>query len=60
MARNLVIFGLALIAVALLVHLVAAILAIAIPAGLLLLIVGLIWYLVERGKRPAEPPAGAE
>jgi Flp pilus assembly protein TadB len=50
-ARNLVIFGLALIAAALLVHVVAAILAVAVPAGALLVVVGVIWYLVERARR---------
>ena len=50
MARNLIIFGLALIAAAVLLKLVALILAVAIPAGILLVIIGAIWYLVGRSK----------
>jgi hypothetical protein len=60
MARNLVIFGLALIAVALLVQVVAAILAVAVPAGALLIVVGAIWYLVERARRQGGPPAAGD
>jgi Flp pilus assembly protein TadB len=50
--RNLIIFGLALIAAAILFRLVALVIDIAIPAGLLLVAIGAIWYLVGRRKRP--------
>lgn len=52
MPRNLIIFGLALIAAAILFRLVALVIDIAIPAGLLLVAIGAIWYLVDRPKRP--------
>jgi hypothetical protein len=46
-ARVLVIFGLALLLAAVLVHLVAALLAIAIPLGIGLVLAGVIWHLVS-------------
>jgi hypothetical protein len=52
-ARMLVIFGLAVILVAVLVHLVVALLTIAIPLGVGLVLVGLIWHLVSGPPRPA-------
>lgn len=50
MARNLIIFGLALIAAAILLKLVALIIEIAIPAGVLLVIIGVIWHLAGRSE----------
>ena len=48
MPRNLIVFGLALIAAAILLHLVTFIIAIAVPAGVLLVVIGVIWHLVGR------------
>ncbi len=51
MARNLVVIGLALIAAGILVHLLAVAIQIAIPAGLLLMAIGIVWHVVESAKR---------
>ena len=44
-ARTLVLFGLALVIVAILVHVVVALLAIALPLGIGLIIGGILWHL---------------
>jgi hypothetical protein len=49
--RTLIVFGLALIAAAILLHLVTFIIAIAVPAGVLLVVIGLIWHLVGRREK---------
>ena len=51
MPRNLIVFGLALIAAAILLQLVALVIEIAIPAGVLLIVIGAIWLLVGRSRR---------
>lgn len=53
MAKTLMIFGLALIGVAIILQLVTAVLAVAVPLGVLLVIIGGIW-LVLSGRRSAE------
>ena len=53
MAKTLIIVGLALIGVAVLFQLVTVVLAVAVPVGLLLVILGGIW-LVLSSRRPAE------
>ena len=52
MARTLIIFGLGLIAGWILVKLASVILGIALWAGLLLIVIGVIWYLLERWEKP--------
>ena len=47
MAKTLVIVGLALIGVAILLQLVAAVLAVAVPLGVLLVIIGGIWLVLS-------------
>ena len=47
MARNLMIFGLALIAAAILLTLVSLVIQVALPLGALLFIIGLIWHLLQ-------------
>lgn|GEM_PF-1535617 len=56
MPHILIIVGLCFIAFAILVKLVSAIVAIAIPAGVLLLIAGIIWHLVDTARRGQSPP----
>ena len=46
-------FGLALIAAAVLLYLVRMIVEVAIPAGILLVIIGVIWHLMERSEKKA-------
>ena len=48
---NLIIFGLALIAAAILVQLVAWVITIAIPAGILLVVIGVIWHPLGGSKK---------
>jgi hypothetical protein len=52
MAANLIVLGLVIIAVAILLHLVAWLITIAIPVGAVLVIIGVIWYLATAAKRP--------
>jgi hypothetical protein len=49
-ARTLIVFGVALVVVALLVHVVAALLAVALPLGLALIIAGAMYHLVRPRK----------
>ena len=49
LTRGLLALGIALVVVALLVHVVAALLAIALPVGLALIVAGVVWHLL--GKR---------
>jgi len=53
MARNLIIFGLGLIAAWVLLQLVSRVMEIALWAGLLLIIVGLIWHMIDRSEERA-------
>ena len=46
-ARTLIVFGVALVVVALLIHVVAALLAVALPLGLLLILAGVVYHLVK-------------
>jgi hypothetical protein len=48
---NLIVLGLAIIAMAILLHLVAWIITIAIPVGVLLVIIGIIWHLAAQANR---------
>ena len=50
-ARTLIVFGVALVVVALLIHVVAALLGVALPLGLLLILAGVVYHLVKgRGR----------
>lgn len=51
MAPTLIIIGLVLVGVVVLLHLVAALIQIAVPVGLLLIVIGVIWYLVDRARK---------
>lgn len=55
MARNLMIFGLALVAAAILLALVSFLVQIALPLGALLFIIGLIWHLLQRSDKKPQP-----
>lgn len=50
MPQTLITIGLVLVAIALLWRLAAALLQIALPAGLLLALVGVIWYFAQRSR----------
>lgn len=50
MAKTLIIFGLALIGAAIILQLVTALLAVAVPLGVLLVIIGGIWLALSRGR----------
>jgi hypothetical protein len=51
MARTLIIIGLVILAVGVIIHLLGLIIAIAIPLGIALALVGAIWFLIERARR---------
>lgn len=51
MARTLVILGVALVVVALLVQVVAALLAVALPLGIALIIAGFVYHLLRGGRQ---------
>ena len=51
MPKNLIIFGLALIAAWLLLRLVSFVMAMALWAGALLVIIGIIWSILARSER---------
>jgi len=53
MPKNIIIFGLALIAAWLLLHLVSFIMGMALWAGALLIVIGIIWHLLARSERRA-------
>lgn len=53
MPKNLIIFGLGLIAAWLLLHLVSFVMAIALWTGGLLVVIGIIWALVARSDQRA-------
>ena len=53
MPKNLIIFGLGLIAAWLLLHLVSFVMAMALWAGALLIVIGVIWSLLARSKKRA-------
>jgi len=48
LVRGLIAFGVALVLVGVLVHLVAFVLAIALPLGLILIIAGVVWHVLGR------------
>jgi hypothetical protein len=49
-ARTLIVFGLALMIAAVLIHVVAAVLAVALPVGMVLIIAGVLWHLLSSKK----------
>jgi hypothetical protein len=50
-ATNLIILGLALIAAAILLQLVAWLITVAIPVGVLLVVIGVMWHLTARSRK---------
>jgi len=53
MPKNLIIFGLGLIAAWLLLHLVSFVLGMALWSGALLVVIGIIWSILARSERRA-------
>lgn len=53
MAKNLIVFGLGLIAAWVLLQLVSFVMGMALWAGSLLIIIGLIWHFIQRSEKRA-------